>query len=534
MTEKRFIEQFEENVQKYPDKVVLRDEHSSLTFRELDELSGRVYAYLKEKGIGLEDVVMLLMPRSKEYVAAMLGVWKAGACLVMEEQVSPKERLDYIRNESECKLVIDETVWERVLEHQPLLGHVETNVHDACLILYTSGSEGRPKGVLHEYGKLELCASTYKCNGEMIFAADDVFASSLPFFSVSAFILTVSPLYVGAQVVIFPLATMRDANMYQQYINRFEVNVVAFPTSYLSVIKSLPTRIHTILVGTEAASHVALIDGVRIINNYSQTEAAFGLATMLIDKDYDNTPVGKIHAPIEHTIVDGELCYENPYTRGYIKDESMTRYAFREGVFHTNDFVRINEDGNYVVEGRITDTIKINGNRIEPAEIEAAVKKVLGIDWAFAKGFVEPERSFVVVYYTANINIDYASVREQLLKVLPTYMIPSYFVQLDDVPHLPNGKVDRQALKAPEIDNYRAEHVAPENELEDRLCTEMKNVLCLDQLGANDDFYLLGGDSLKTIELVSNLAIEGLSVTDIYAARTPRAIAERWMIKMIE
>lgn len=281
-----------------------------------------------------------------------------------------------------------------------------------------------------------------------------------------------------------------------------------------------------------------------VLNMYGQTETSMNPMNFVIDRPYQNTPVGRATAtpnvlllddddqPVE-TGTKGEICIPYHYSRGYINSPELNKVVFRNGLFHTGDIARVNEDGNYVILGRKTDMIKINGNRIEPAEIEAAVKRVLNIDWAFAKGFVQPERSFICVYYTEDIEIDYAKTREELLKILPTYMIPSYFIHTESIPHLPNGKIDRQAFQAPTVEEYMNDYASPTNELEDRLCQVMQEILGIERIGINDDFYLLGGDSMRTIKLVSQLDMEDISVPDIYTARTPAAIAERWMEKQL-
>lgn len=540
MAEKRFIEQFEENVQKYPDKVILRDEHNSLTFRELDELSGKVYAYLKEKGIGREDVVVVNLKRGVYPIVAMLGVWKAGAVVVLVEDSFSTERLNQIMDDCACKLCINDESWGGIMNKMTLFGYVPTCLHDACQIIYTSGTEGTPKGVIIEYGKLDLNLKVQDYFWGACLLDNDVSLMLGPISSTLSQTFIYFALTRCMCTDIAPTKLVYDIAACTQYISRNKITVAGLPPTYLHSVLSKNWGLRFVIVGGESAQGLYKEDYI-IHNVYGSTESAFGVCDFAIDKLYENTPIGKSSPYIKVVLLEegievekgktGELCHENPYTRGYTNNDTCLLDA--NGLYHTGDIARINEDGNYVILGRKSDMIKINGNRIEPAEIEVAVKKVLGIDWAFAKGFVEPERSFIVVYYTANIDIDYVQIREELMTVLPTYMIPSYFVHIDEVPHLPNGKVDRQALKAPEIEQYRAEYVAPENELEEKICLTMEDVLGVDRIGVNDDFYLLGGDSIRTIELVTKLNIENLSVTNIYASRTPREIANKWMKNMI-
>lgn len=538
----RFIEKFEENVRLCPDKVILRDSENTLTFRELDELSGRIYAYLKQKGVGREDMVMISLPHGIHPYATMIGVWKSGAALVASSPDLPHDRERFICNECHPKIIINQSVWQEILSTKPLQGHMSTAPHDACYIIYTSGSEGNPKGIVNEYGQIDMNAQTVPYGGITEFPEDSIEYIPIPFNFTGVILACTWNLYRRIAIDAGPLELMYNPSKLQKYLIDHKINIATFPPSFLTNNNIQSPYLKYIQIAMETAQNISP-DDYYIANSYAQSEGRI-ISMFIVDKAYDMVPIGKPTDPTDIILVDddypvptggiGELCYRNPYFRGYINDEERTRNSFIDGYFRSGDIARINEDGNYVILGRKTDMIKINGNRIEPAEIEAAVKRVLGIDWVFAKGFVQPERSFICVYYTADIEIDYAKVREALLKILPTYMMPSYFIHIDSIPHLPNGKIDRKAFLAPELDTYFTEYTAPTNELEERLCETMQEVLGLERLGINDDFYLLGGDSLRTIKLVSLLDIQGISVPDIYEARTPAAIAERWLLKQLE
>lgn len=541
---KTFIEKFEENVRLFPDKVILQDSETRLTFRELDELSGRVYAYLKQKGIGREDFVMIFLPRGVKCYEAMLGVWKAGAAFVLFEDDIPIERVKYVYKDCSCRLTIDNNMWENIMHTCSLRGYEPTDPHDAAFALYTSGSTGRPKGVLHEYGKMELITDAIRMDGEIFFQKDDIYGHPLPLYTTGAFVLMLASLQEATFTHILSYEIVMSPALLEDYVQREHITITGLVPSLVNKIGTTASSLRTFITGGGTVQNFYLED-CPVLVFYGQTETAMTPHTFTIDKPYSSTPIGKKPHGCKAYILDeddrivdeneaGELCYTYEYTRGYINDPELTSQVYRNGLCHTGDVVRANEDGNYVILGRKTDMIKINGNRIEPAEIEAAAKRVLGIDWAFAKGFVQPERSFICVYYTADIEIDYARTREELLRILPSYMIPSYFIHIDAIPHLPNGKVDRQAFQAPATEDYVAEYAAPTNELEERLCEAMQEVLGMERIGIHDDFYLLGGDSLRTIRLVGTLGITDITVPDIYRNRTPAAIAEGWMTKQLE
>lgn len=540
----RFIEKFEENVLQHPDKVILQDSETRLTFRELDELSGRVYAYLKQKGIGREDFVMICLPRSVKCYEAILGVWKAGAAMVFFEDDIPQERADYVYQDCNCRFLINHAVWQDIMDTRSIAGHEPADVHDAAFALYTSGSTGKAKGVLHEFGKLELITDAIRMNGEIFFRENDIYGHPLPLHTTGSFVLMLASLQEATFTHILPYEVVMNPTLLEEYVQREHITITGLVPTLVKKIGTTASSLRTFITGGGTVQNFYLKE-CPVLVFYGQTETAMTPHTFVIDRAYDSTPIGRDPHGCEAYILDenddvvadneaGELCYTYAYTRGYINDPELTSKVYRDGLCHTGDIVRLNEDGNYVILGRKTDMIKINGNRIEPAEIEAAVKRVLGIDWAFAKGFMQPDRSFICVYYTADVEIDYARIREKLIHILPTYMIPSYFIHIDSVPLLPNGKVDRQAFQAPDLANYFTEYVAPSNELEERLCEVMQQVLEVERMGIHDDFFLLGGDSLRTIKLVSLLAIQDISVTDIYSARTPAAIAERWLMKQLE
>lgn len=542
-----FIEKFEENVRLYPDKVILQDPDHALTLSDAYELSGRIYAYLSHHGIGREQFVMLHLPHGVNAYACLLGVWRAGAAAVLADTSVSEERFSYMCRDCHCLATIDDAVWREVMTFQPKEGHADTSPHDAAFAVYTSGSEGNPKGVVHEYGKLDFFPSNLKrligdvCHTPI--STERIQFCFVPFSTIGAIAIITMSVWNPMTSDIGSIALMKNPKALLEYLKERDVNMAFFPPSLYTAYPVQTAKLNLLYFASEPLRSF-YEDRSTLLNIFIQSEG-YHICGFKLDKAYPNTPVGQ---PVESHMIKlldddgkevvlgqlGELCYLNPYFRGYINDEDRTRQAFVGDYFRSGDIARLNEDGNYVILGRKTDMIKINGNRIEPAEIEACVKRVLGIDWAFAKGFVTEERSFICVYYTADINIDLSTVREELMKRLPNYMIPSYFIHIDDVPRLPNGKIDRQAFKAPDVEDYHTDYAAPTNEMEARLCQLMQQILGIDRIGIDDDFFLLGGDSLRTIRLATECNIDGLTVTDIYAARTPRAIAERWMWHQID
>ena len=156
-----FIRNFQKKAAERPNDIALSNcGDTVITYHELDEMSGRVYRYLKDHGIGREDFVNILLPRGVEPLIAVMGVWKAGAAFVLLEDNYPAERVAFIQKDCGCKLILDSSVWQEILKCEPLTGFEEPDDHDAAFAVYTSGSTGNPKGVLHEYGNIDLIAAS--------------------------------------------------------------------------------------------------------------------------------------------------------------------------------------------------------------------------------------------------------------------------------------------------------------------------------------------------------------------------------------
>ncbi len=535
-----------ETLKSKPDMPILADDTipEGLTRRQVNILSGKVYAYLKGKGIGKEDFVMICLPRGVKPVVAFFGVWRAGAAFVLTEDTMPPERIAFIKKDCGCKLTIDSSVWEEIEAFEPLDGYEETDDHNAAFAIYTSGTTGTPKGVLHEYGNLQRnldCISAINATDKIVTDCEK-HATVAPLSSVASQMVNLLMHETGMANYIVSYATFKNPKEWMEFLIRQKITISFIPPSYLQILPDIgKTYLRSIIVGGEPIKNL-YIDGATIFNLYSLSEANCYACIFKIDKSYPLTPIGVPQFDLDIRLLDengndvpdgedGELCFENPYFRGYINLPEETKRVFTDGWYHTGDLAKKLPDGNYVVRGRLSDMIKVNGNRVEPAEIEVVTNKILGTKSAVVKGVTNGENTYICLYYTEDIEVDAEKTRQELQEYLPDYMLPSHFIHIDKMPLRPSGKVDRKALPDPDISEYIKEYEAPVGETEKALCNAFQEVLKVERVGRNDSFYQLGGDSLGAIEVLvkSNLTI--LDASDIFTGATPKGIAELYKNK---
>ena len=533
------LQMLESYVSESPNASVLFDEaHSKgITYSQLDDLSGRVYSYLSRNNIGKEDFVLINLPRGILPVIAMIGVWKAGAAWALVEDTYAPERIDYIRGDCGCKAELSAANWEEIMSSEPMKGYAEADDHDAAYAIYTSGTTGNPKGVLHEYGNLRRAVDSISVDGKNPFNGKDRLALLAPMNFVASVIVVLKALSIrGGKTFVVSYATIKNPLALKKFFIEKRITITFLTPSYVRMLgNQTGPFLRMLFVGSEPANNV-YNKNLELINIYAASESGFAVGVFKIDRAYETCPIGKPEIDCKIVLLTeegeeapdgeiGELCFENPFVRGYINLPDETEKAFQNGIYHTGDLARVDENGNYVLLGRSGDMIKINGNRIEPAEIEASVKQVLGIDWAAARGFEENGKSYLCAYYTEDVEVDPDKMREELSKRLPYYMIPAYYIKIDSVPLKPNGKMDRKALPKPDASNFQTDYAPPENEIQQKLCDAMAKVLKLERFGINDDFYELGGDSLGSIKVITESELPGLNAGEIFRGRTPKRIA---------
>lgn len=537
---KTIIDLLQQYTAENPGASILFDEaHSKgITYAQLDDMSGRVYAYLKQNGVGREDFVLINLPRGVLPIIAMVGIWKAGAAWSLVEDTYAPERINFIRSDCGCKLELSAENWDEIMRIEPLSGFETPDEHDAAYAIYTSGTTGNPKGVLHEYGNLNRAIESIKVNGVTPFDGSDRLALLAPLNFVASIIVILKALSIpGGKTFVVSYATIKNTGALAKFFITKRITITFLTPSYVRMLgNQTGPFLRMLFVGSEPANNV-YNKNIELVNIYAASESGFAVGVFPIDRSYETCPIGKPEVETKIYLIGedgsevadgetGELCFDNPYVRGYINLPEETEKAFVDGIYHTGDLAKKNENGNLVLLGRSGDMIKINGNRIEPAEIEAAVKQALGVSWAAARGFEDGGKSYLCAYFTDDVEVDSEYMRQELMKRLPYYMIPAYYIKIDKAPLKANGKLDRKALPKPDMTDFMSDYAAPTNEIEEKLCHAMEKVLKLSQVGINDDFYEMGGDSLGSIELVTEADLPGLNASEVFRGRTPAKIAE--------
>ena len=462
--ELRFIDKLEKNSAVHPEEIALisAEDGKSLNYAELWDCSGRVYRFLKQKGIGREDVVMISLPRGIAPIVALIGIWRAGAAAVIPASESAPERTAYILRDAGCVLKLDTELLAGIMAGASLDGHEETAPHDLAYLIYTSGTTGKPKGVMQEYGTLDMCVSMHFCGERSVI--DGRFALTAPLSSAASMLIIPPILYNAQTLAVIPTTVVKDPDRLPACIEQYQLTNLFIIPSLLKRLKRIPDSLTKIVVGGETAKNI-FSERTEIFCGYGQSESGFNITTFRIDREYDITPVGRIgDQKAEICIMDdggkvlpigekGNLCYKAPYFRGYVGLPELTEQVHLNGYIRSGDIAVIHPDGKIVITGRADEMIKIRGNRIEPAEVEAVLREALEVDWVGVKCIPDPQHPYLCAYYEGEPKRAVEEAKRLAGRRLPAYMIPSCFMKIDCIPRDTNGKIAKRKLPVPDRDS---------------------------------------------------------------------------------
>lgn len=531
------------SIQAHADRRAILDptNGSAMTYAQLYDLAARAAGCLQSRGVRAGDMVVIALDRSVRYIVAEVACALFGFGAVLMDAEYPRERIDYAAGDAGAKLVIDAALMDALLAYPRRAEYRVVPEDCPAAAIYTSGSTGRPKGILHD----QASAGGAVLRNHAVFhpAPDDVEGLVAPFTFIAGYALIMHPLCAGGCLTIIPREVVVDPLRLADFIERTGVTCTYIPPKALKVFRPRGKSLRLVATGSERVSGIGPRE-YEIINLYGMSETCSGVAAFPIDRAYDNTPIGRPMAGCAVYLLDengrradeGEICAAGHFMTGYIglpektAEVKVANPFFAEDGFatmiRTGDLGRLDENGNLVYVNRKDWMIKINGQRVEPGEIEAVLKAVPGVADAAVKGFVSHRGiAWLCAFYVKKGPVAEDDLRRAVAGKLPPYMMPARFVELDAMPLNANGKLDRLALKAPDAARFAEDYVAPADAAEKRLCDAMASVLGLERVGVNDDFFRIGGDSIACMTLIAQIDDPGIGAGLVYRHRTPAAIA---------
>ncbi|MGM1060724.1 amino acid adenylation domain-containing protein [Saccharothrix sp. Mg75] len=521
--------------QRTPDAAAVVSAEGEVSYRELDERANRLAHLLIAKGARRERVVAVQLPRSVDNVVARLAVLKSGAAYLPVDPAYPADRIAFMVSDADPLLVLDGPV---DAADQPATDPgVDIRPDDPAYVIYTSGSTGRPKGVVVTHRGLPAFAAAEVEHFE-VRPGDRVLQFSSPSFDASVLELCMA-LPAGAALVVPPPGPLLGDQL-ADVVEEFGVTHALIPPVALATVpvRPLPT-FRTVIVGGDASSAELVArwaPGRRMINAYGPTESTVVTSWSEPLVPGGTPPIGRPVPGTEVRVLDDELrpaAQGELYVtglglaRGYLGRPGLTAQRFVADPFgapgarmyRTGDVVRTRDDGQLEFVGRVDHQVKIRGFRVEPGEVEALLLEHPDVDQALVVARDEPKR---LVAYVVGRGTD--GLRGHLAATLPDYLVPSAFVALDAFPLSPNGKLDRSALPAPVVGETPEGFVEPRTAAERRVAEVWSDVLGAPLVGALDDFFALGGDSILAVRALGRLG--GLPVRAMFDHRTVAALAE--------
>ena len=579
-SDKCIHELFEAQVAKTPDAIAVVFADQQLTYRELNSRANQLAHYLRKLGVGPETLVGICMERSMEMIVGLLGILKAGGAYVPLDPTYPKERLAFMLEDSRAPFLLTQA---RLGELRPAFGGTPITLDQDCqdiaqestanvgpvqspetlaYVIYTSGSTGKPKGVMIQHGSVvNFLASMARQPG--LCETDTLLAVTNLSFDMTGLDIYL-PLTVGARIVLARREDAADGLRLRNLLSDSGATVMqATPATWrmLLAVGWQGSRELKILCGGEALSEdLAKQLGqhcASLWNMYGPTETTVYSSSELYCRHLSGrtVPIGRPIANTQIYIlnqqlqpvpigVPGELHIGGDgLARGYLNRPELTAEKFianpfaadtTSRVYKTGDLARYLPGGNIEFLGRMDHQVKIRGYRIELGEIEAVLAQHRSIKESVV---IARDDSLGSQRLVAYVVADAASVpsanelRGFLQQTLPEYMVPAAFEFLDSLPLTPNGKLDRRALPAPGKGRPKLDETysPPQTPVEELLAHIWAEVLTLDQVGIHDNFFALGGDSLRAIQIIArlrNVLNKELFLSDIFSNGTIAELAD--------
>ncbi|AIC93109.1 non-ribosomal peptide synthetase [Shouchella lehensis] len=557
---------FEEIVKEYPGKIAVEYEDDYITYQDLDEKSNQLAHYLRKCGVQQGSNVAISLERSLEIPIALLGVMKAGGTYVPIDPYLPSERLQYMLEDSNAEILITNQFFDSSLinylkvieledinnltESKEILGLPLTG-NQTAYIIYTSGSTGKPKGVQVSHKSLVNLLNSLKkepgiCEADRVLSVTSI---SFDAFGMDLYL----PLISGATVKLVNRDVSVDGTKLKEVINESKPNIMfGTPATWrllLTVDWHGRSNLKILCGGESLDSKLAtelLKRGTELWNMYGPTESTICSVIHKVKEREDPVKIGK---PIENTelyvldqnmntvpngevgelYIGGEGVAKGYWNRPELTEERFleNRFTGRGKLYRTGDRVRFHSNGDLEYLDRVDNQVQIRGYRIELSEIEVAllqhpsINEVVVLDRKAPSG----EKS-LIAYLIGDFREN--ELRKYLRKILPEYMVPSFFVRLESMPITPNGKVDRKVL--PNFMTNKNEVVAPRTLVEKKISSIWSELLNLKKVGIKETFFELGGNSLIATRIVYQLQETlglKLSVKDLFEYPTVEELANK-------
>lgn len=551
-TSATIISLFEQAVHNHPERVAIKTAHKSVTYRELDQRSGQLaHILLRDYQLQPEELVLLHFERSEWMLIGILAVLKAGAAYVPVDPAYPAARISYILDDSGSSILLYDVLPAAVIQDTILhcidvkeidytgdMAVTAIKPQQLAYVIYTSGTTGNPKGVLIEHHSVVRLLF----NDKPLFDFDA--ADNWSLFHSYCFDFSVWEMYgallYGGCLTIVPKEIAQDSIAFYDFIQEEKITVLnQTPTAFRGLVQSnqsrfreQPVSVRYLIFGGEALKPEILREweqafpGCKNVNMYGITETTVHvtykeititeikenksniglpiptLSCYVLDLDLQQVPAG----------VTGELCVGGAgVARGYLNKHELTAQKFidkqGEKLYRSGDFARILLNGDIEYIGRKDEQVKIRGHRIETGEIETVLQLLEGIrDAVVIPMKVTGDEYDLVAYFIPEEGHSYTHLRQQLGDKVPAYMVPAYLIALSAFPLNNNGKLDKSALPRPqEVTERQTLFVPARNETDRDIVAIWEAILEKENIGIRDNFFDLGGHSLKATRVISRI-----------------------------
>ncbi|MCM3291427.1 amino acid adenylation domain-containing protein [Paenibacillus sp. MER 180] len=562
---------FRKAVRQHPDHPAIKMGKRVVTYSQLDKLSDVIAAVLRTRGIPKQSIIAIMADRKIETIIGIIGILKADCAYLPIDPECPRERKEHILQDAQVNTMLTaNTSYENIPSHITIIDlcepycdiqdeerREETGSSDSlAYVMYTSGTTGMPKGVMIEHQSvIRLVRNT---NFITFYEQDRVLQTSSIVFDASTLeiwgaLLNGSTLHLIHKPDLLNIQKLKSIIQHEKISVMFLASALFQQISEADITVLKPLRV--LVVGGDAMSSkqaervIHTYPELQLINGYGPTENTTFSTTFLVDKPYcSDIPIGKPIANSSAYIIDcfgnlqacglpGELYVGGAgVAKGYLNKDELTDEKFVElpsivagRLYKTGDIVRLDSDGNIRFMGRRDGQVKIRGFRVELSEIKNRLLAHTHVNDAFI--MINQHQSndkCLCTYFTADKLLDSSEVRDYLGQFLPDYMIPTYIFQLHSFPLTVNGKIDKEALPAPTGGQENMVE-APANLAEQSLLELWKTILHRDGIGVNDNFFHIGGDSLKAMSFIAAAEKIGFaySISDVYSHPSIRELLIR-------